>query len=245
MIKFKIEDKSYKLPDVINIEDYVKIFKVKDLFTEEYFPAKIVNMVTGAPLEDLKEGGYAEISYLAKSIIEMLPKEDDLPFVERFKIDDVDYGFFPDWKGLTFAEWMDLDTLISKPQDEILNHLHILAAIMYRPIVNERSKHDFDIEEYDIDEMKVRAELFKKRMDVSIILAASVFFCKLEKKLNQISPTSLMKTKLNLWDTIKMIWMMWRMYYKIRSNKPMAGTLLSEDYAKMILRSMNTSIKKI
>ena len=245
MIKFKIEDKQYYVPEIINIDNYVKIFKIKDLFTEEYFPAKIVSLVTGAPLEDLKEGGYIEINYLAKSIIDMLPKENDLPFIERFTIDDINYGFFPNWKDLTFAEWMDLDTLISKPQEELLGHLHVLAAIMYRPIINERSKHNFNIEEYDIDEMKVRAELFKQRMDVSIILSASVFFCRLEKKYNQLSPTFLTKTKLSLWQTIKMIWIMWRMYYKLRSNLRTVGTLSSDEYVKMILLSTNMSTKKI
>ena len=37
MIKFKLEGKEYKLPEIITINDYVKISKVKDLFTDEYF----------------------------------------------------------------------------------------------------------------------------------------------------------------------------------------------------------------
>ena len=244
MIRFKIEGQEYYISDVMNIENYVKIYKIKDLFDEDYFPAKLVSLVSDAPLEDLKEGGYKEVAYLAQQVINMLPNENKLPFVERFEIDKVSYGFFPNWKDLTFAEFMDMDTLLSKPQDEILNYLHVLAAIMYRPIVEERSRHDFDIEPYDVDTMKVRAELFKKRLNVSVILAASVFFCKLEKNYKLFSPQYLTKMNLSLWQTIKMIWKMWRHLYKIRSSKRTDGILSSTEFVKMILQDTNTSIKK-
>jgi hypothetical protein len=245
MIKFKIDGEQYYISDVMTIENYVKIYKVKDLFDEDYFPAKIVSLVSGASADDLKQGGYKEVAYLAQQVIRMLPNENNLPFVERFMIDDVHYGFFPTWKELTFAEFMDMDTLLSKPQDEILNYLHVLAAIMYRPIVEERSKHDFDIEPYDVETMKTRAELFNKRLNVSVILAASVFFCKLEKNYSLFSPQYLTKMNLSLWQTIKMIWKMWRLIYKIRSNKPTDGIWYSTEFVKTILQDTNTSIKKI
>ena len=37
MIDFNIEGKKYDLPDFISIKNYVKIFKVKDLFSDDYF----------------------------------------------------------------------------------------------------------------------------------------------------------------------------------------------------------------
>jgi len=42
MVKFKLEGKEYKLPEFISISDYVKISKVKDLFTDEYFYPKLI-----------------------------------------------------------------------------------------------------------------------------------------------------------------------------------------------------------
>ena len=57
MIKFKIDGVSYEVPDKITIQHYSKIYKIKDLFTDEYFAAKLIATVTNAPLQDLLEGG--------------------------------------------------------------------------------------------------------------------------------------------------------------------------------------------
>ena len=72
MIKFKIDEKEYNVPEIMTIENYSKIFKIKDLFSDEYFSAKLVSIVTGAPVEDLLEGDYEQVSYIAAYIMELL-----------------------------------------------------------------------------------------------------------------------------------------------------------------------------
>ena len=91
-------------------------------------------------------------------------------------IDDIEYGFFPKWQELSFAEFVDMDTISTKPVSELLDMMHILAAIMYRPIVNQAGEHNFIIEDYDIKTMIKRSELFKEKLDVKILLGAQVFF---------------------------------------------------------------------
>lgn len=174
MIKFKLEGIEYKVPEKITIEHYVKIFKLKDLFTDQYFAAKLVSIVCDAPLDDLLESDYQEVNYIASHILTLIPIKDP-KFVDRFEIDGVHYGFFPRWQDLSFAEFVDMDTISTKKEDEILDMLHFLAAIMYRPIVSEKSEHDFEIEKYDVKSMKVRAELFKKKLDIVIVLGAQFF----------------------------------------------------------------------
>lgn len=55
-ITFELEGVEYKLPYYLTIGDYVKIFKVKDLFEDEYFSVKLINIITGAPMELLMKG---------------------------------------------------------------------------------------------------------------------------------------------------------------------------------------------
>ena len=153
MVKFKIDEKEYELKDYISIEDYSNIFKVKDLFTDQYFAAKVVNLITGCPIEDLLKSDYEQVNYLATYIISLVPMDKDIPFIDRFEIDGIHYGFFPNWRDLTFAEFVDIDTISTKEPKELLNMLHILAAIMYRPIDHEISEHNFLIEEYDLKTM--------------------------------------------------------------------------------------------
>ena len=236
MIKFKIDEQSYTIPDYISIENYSKIFKIKDLFKEDYFAAKLVSIITGAPMDVLLDSEYQEIAYLAHSIISILPNEENEYFFDRFEIDGIHYGFFPNWRDLTFAEFVDMDTISTKKPEQLLDMLHILAAIMYRPIVNETSKHNFEIEKYDVESMKKRAEIFKKKLDVNYVIGAQFFFIKFAKKCLEPSLQSSM-TKLSMWETIKLIWMMWRMVFKATSNKRMVGSQWSTELRKMILQN--------
>ena len=235
MIKFTIDNKQYKLPDSISIDKYVKIYKAKELFTDEYFAAKIINIVCDTPLDDLLDSDYQEVNYLAAQILEMIPI-DKPKFKDRFEIDGVHYGFFPTWKELSFAEFVDMDTISTKKPDELLGMLHILAAIMYRPIIEEKSHHDFQIEKYDVDKMKVRSEIFKNKLDISYVLGAQFFFINYAKKYSDYFQLSSMKT-LSIWTRIKLIWNLRKMIWKTLFKKSTVGSSLSTDSLKTILQN--------
>ena len=242
MIKFKIEDKEYKLPTFISIEHYSKIFKIRDLFSDDYFAARLINIVSDAPVEDLLESDYQEVSYMSSYIMELLP-QDTPKFKDRFELDGVKYGFFPNWKDLTFAEFMDMDTISTKKTDELLDMLHILAAIMYRPITEEKSEHDFKIEKYDVNTMVERAELFKKKLDVAYILGAQFFFIKYARRYSGYTQLSLIP-KLSIWTKMRMLWTMRKVLLHLIFKRRSVGSWSSTELLEMILRSTNLSIKK-
>ena len=243
MLKFKIDGIPYEINDFISINNYAKVFKVKDLFTDEYMAAKIVNIITGAPLEDLLDSEFDQIQYLAAYITQLFPTKESIKFIDRFEIDGIDYGFFPSWKELTFAEFIDMDTICNKKPEEILDFLHILAAIMYRPIIKEDNLHQFEIEKYNIDSVFKRSELFKNKLKIDVILGAQFFFIKFAEKYLNYTQTSLI-TNLSFWEKIKMIWMSWRIVYKLRSKKLSVGSSSSTELLKMILQNTNISTKK-
>ena len=242
MIKFKIEQTEHKVPDFISIENYAKIYKIKDLFSDDYFAAKLISIVTEAKVEDLLESDYQEVSYLASYIMSLIPTEKP-EFVDRFELNGVKYGFFPNWKDLTFAEFIDMDTLSTKKSDEILDVLHVLAAIMYRPIVEEKSEHDFKIEKYDVNTMIERAELFKKELNVKYILGAQFFFIKFANRFSSYTQISSIKT-LSIWTKIKIVWSMRKLMWNIVFRRRSVGSLSSTELLTMILQSTKSSIKK-
>jgi hypothetical protein len=242
-MRFKIDGVPYDVPNYTPIGVYSKIYKIKDLFTEDYFAAKLINAVSSAPLQDLLDCPYEEISYIASYILKQLPNKDEVKFKDRFELDGVHYGFFSNWKDLTFAEFIDMDTISTKKPEELLNMLHILASIMYRPIVNERSEHDFDIEKYDVNSIPKRSELFKNKLDVGVILGAQFFFIKFVKKYSNYTPPSL-TTNLSRWQKIKLIWTLWRMIYRIPSNKRSDGFWSSTKLLTTILLNTSTSTGK-
>lgn len=235
MLKFKIDDIEYQVGDYLTIEQYEKIYKIKDLFTDEYFAAKLISIVTNCPLQTLLESEYDTIQYIANRILMLMPDQ-DTPFKDRFEMDGVHYGFFPNWKELTFAEFADMDTIATKSAEELLSMLHIMAAIMYRPIISEKTKHDFKIEPYSYEKMMDRAELFKKKLDVKYIISAQFFFIKFAKTYSGYTQMYSMKN-LSIWKQIKLIWTVSRMIHRQPSKKLSDGSSYSIELLKTILLS--------
>ena len=242
MIKFKIDEVEYKVPDFISIENYVKIFKQKDIFSDDYFAARIISEVTDCPVEDLLEGDAQEMNYVAAYILSLIPQETP-KFIDRFELDGVQYGFFPKWRDLTYAEFVDMDTISTKKPDELLSLLHILASIMYRPITTQRSQHDFDIEKYNLESMKERAELFKKKLDIKYILGAQFFFINYARTFSSYTQMSLMK-KIPMWTRIKLIWKMRKLIWVIVFKRHSVGLLSQTELLEMILQNTTISTKK-
>lgn len=243
MIKFKIDDIKYEVPDFISIEKYVKIYKVKDLFSDDYFAAKIVSVVCQAPIETLLESDYTEIQYLATYIMSLIPTQKP-EFINRFELDGVHYGFIPEWKDLSFAEFADLDTLSTKKPEELLDLLHIIAAIMYRPITEEKKNNDFRIEKYNVQTMKERAELFKRSLDIKYVLGAQFFFINFANKYSNYSQLSSMKS-LSIWQKIKLVWIMRKwLVKKTTSKKYTDGSLSSTELLKTILQNTKLYTKR-
>ena len=242
MLKFKLDEKEYEIPEIMTIENYSKIFKIKDLFSDDYFAAKLVSIVTGAPVEDLLDGDYEHVSYIAAYIMELLPKTKP-EFKDRFELDGISYGFIPKWQDMTYAEFVDMDTIATRKQDEMLNMLHILLAVMYRPITNERTEHDFDIEKYDVKKMTKRAELFKSNLDVRYVLGAQTFFTNFGRRYSVYSQASLIP-KLSIWQKMKLTWTMRKIIWAALFKKPLDGMSSQTELLEMILRSTNTSTKK-
>jgi len=242
MIKFKLEGKEYKLPEFISIENYSKIYKVKDLFSDDYFAARLISIVSDVPVNKLMEYDFQEVNYMALHVMGLIPK-DKPKFEDRFELDGVQYGFFPNWKDLSFAEFIDIDTISTKKTEELLDMLHILAAIMYRPIIEEKSKHDFKIEKYDVQTMTERAELFKKKLDVRFILGAQFFFIKFVNRFLGYTQLSSIP-KLSTWTKIKLVWKMRRLITSQIFKRRSAGSLSSTELLETILQSMNLSTTK-
>jgi hypothetical protein len=209
MIKFEIEGKEYEIPEIMNVENYVKIFKIKDFFDDEYRAAKLINIVTNIPVDKLMDINFQQIQFLSGNIMRLFPKQKET-FIDRFELDGIQYGFIPNWKEMSFAEYIDLDTLITKPQNEILDFLHVILAIMYRPIINDKKKHNFKIEKYNFDTVSERSELFKTKLDIKYFFGAQFFFINYGKMFFELSQLSSTLTP--------SIWMRWKIAWKYKTQ---------------------------
>jgi len=233
-LTFEIEGKEYTLPEFLNVENYVKIYKLKELLDEEYGNARVIHEVTGCPIKSLLEANYQKINFISSYLLTLVPKDNE-QFIDRFELDGVEYGFLPSWKRMVYGEFADLETLSSKKPSEMVDYLHILSAIYYRPIIKERSHHDFDIEKYEQDSMYERSEIFKKKLDSRITMGAQFFFTRFAKKLQD--PTRIFST-MSWWTMTKMVW----------TNRRILPLLLSSnslDGSQSLIESQTTILRNI
>ena len=239
-VTFELEGKEYSLPNYLSIDNYIKIYKIKDFLGEHYFQAKIINAITGVKMEKILETNHNQINFISDYILSLFP-DNNYPFFNEFQHNDIEYGFIPSWKNMSFAEFVDLDTLMTKKPMEIIQNLHIICAIMYRPITKRNGKNDFDIEKYDPKEMVKRAEMFKKELDVKYVLGGQFFFIKFVNKYSDYSPLSL-KDKMKMrWIFLKIIFLNPMRIWRILSKKDLDGSQLSIELAGMTLPNMKPS----
>lgn len=241
-VTFEIKKKEYILPDKLTIDHYMKIYKVKDLLGEQFFQTKIISAITGAKQEDILKSNHTQINFISNYLVSLFP-DSKYPFTDKFELNGIEYGFIPSWKNMSFAEFVDLDTLLTKKPEEIIDNLHIICAIMYRPIINKRKEHDFDIQEYDVDTLETRAELFRNELDVKYVLGGNFFFSKFAKQSLEPSQQSLILKSKNFMQKMVLTWKMRKVIWKILLNKPLDGLQLSIDLAKTTLQNINKSYR--
>jgi hypothetical protein len=242
-ITFELKGTEYTLPKYLTIGDYVKIFKVKNLFEDEYFAIKLINIITGAPMDLLLKANRQVINNLSGELLKIIPTREP-SFVDRFELDGVEYGFIPSWKDMSFGEFADLDTLMTKKPEEMLNYLHIITAILYRPITKSKSEHKFEIEEYNVKLMEERAELFKNKLNVEYALGSQFFFIHFAKIYSKNILTSSMSWMRMSWIQIKFAWKWRKEIWKSLWRKNSDGTLFLTELQMMILQDTILSLRK-
>lgn len=243
-VTFELEGKEYKIPTHLTINDYVKVFKVKDLFDDDYFAAKLISIITGADMTKLLEADREKVGYVFEQIYKILPL-DKPGFLDKFTLDGVEYGFIPSWKKMSFGEFADLDTLMTKKPDEVLDYLHIITAILYRPITKSKSKHNFEIEKYNQNTMDERSELFKNKLDIEVALGAQFFFTQFARIYSNYTPISLKMWMKISWIQLRVVWKMRKLIWKrIVLRKDLDGLSFSTEFAQMILQDIQKLLIK-
>lgn len=236
--EFEIEGINYEIPNKLVIGKYIKIYKLKDIVDDEFFSVKLISELSGAPVNLLKRVNYNEINYLSNYCLTLFPNTND--FVDRFELNGVKYGFIPDWKKMSFAEWVDLDTLFTKKEKEVMDYIHIITAIMYRPIISENGSK-YEIEDYNSDKMIDRSELFKNELDIKYYIGASFF---LSQFVNRFLNPSHRFSTLTMIQKIKILFKHRKMITEILLQEDLVGLYSSTKLQTTTLPNTKPSSKK-
>tara|TARA_R110000765_G_scaffold27549_1_gene66782 strand:+ start:354 stop:1007 length:654 start_codon:yes stop_codon:yes gene_type:complete len=157
----------------VTLGQYQKFLKIAENNPEgSFLEAKMIEIFCGIPLSEsykLKMSSAAAIVDILNELLSQTPKHS-----ERFKMNDIEFGFVPDLDELSLGEYIDLDNNVSKWEQ-----MHIAMNVLYRPIKNSKVGK-YNIEEYDINDPEKM-----KEMPLGAAIGSVFFFLNLGLELSK------------------------------------------------------------
>lgn len=157
----------------ISLEQYQALMRVKnDTDNEMFIAQKMVALFCKIRMSDVLRIRKIDVDDIVSKMTTIL--ESDKPFIQRFKMNDVEFGFIPDLENMLFEEFVDAETYIGDWET-----MHKAMAVLYRPIT-KRKGDKYDIEKY---QSAINYEEVMRFAPLSVALGAMVFFYRLNSEL--------------------------------------------------------------
>ena len=154
----------------ITLGQYLEYKAIPDDASEEFVQLRMLEIFAGINKEDALRIRFKDRAEMLNDFVHVLSQEsNDLIRIHTFD-DGKKYGFIPNLDTITNAEFMDADTLC---RDE--KEWPKLFSVLYRPVTFTGPGEIYSIEEYSgqVDEERM------KKLPMSVVMGALVFFCDL------------------------------------------------------------------
>ena len=153
-------------------QKYMELLKRKDLSQFDFNKRK-VKIFTGLSYDKVSKMKQSDLKDIIQTIDKALNTECE--FVNRFKMNEVEFGFIPNFDDIKSKEYFDLTTYKTE-----LETLHNLMAILFRPIKKTQGD-SYKIAEYAGSKEWAEA---MKRTPLNVVNGALVFFYNLSNELS-------------------------------------------------------------
>ena len=166
----------------ITIEQYELLKTNPDIKATE-----LITMMTGAPLEEVKQAPFTQVSFVAKYLMtEWQTTETPLQIVVDFK--GKKYGLIKP-SQLSYEEWINLEVFMAESPLDLVK----LSTHLYKPLMNEKVGEDRELIPYSLDECMGRQNDFKQ-FPIAWVFGALFFLTIFVQELTKASLSS-METK--------------------------------------------------
>ncbi len=193
MIRVKLGDKKYIIPNKFSemkISTYQELSKVDDKSELDKI-IKYLIILSGLDKKIIQSINIEDIRKITKNLDFNLNKETDL--IEAVKIGGDVYVFDKELAEMRFDMYIDLEEM-SKDNEVVVENLHLLMAILYRPAKKKKwYRRKLEIEDYDSSTVKKRAIYFKENMMMDKVTGSLFFFINLRTKYMEVMSESLKK----------------------------------------------------
>ncbi len=145
--------------EIINVNPELTISryqKVQANPTKYESTTNVLAMYLDIEPHELKDLPVDQIKFL-ESVITQHTQEPKTDIVLTFEFQGVTYGLENDWNNMTWGQWTDLE--IFSQQDKITDNIHIIMALLYRPIEVQKGT-SYKLRKFKTSEVLERADLF-------------------------------------------------------------------------------------
>ena len=179
---------SINVPTELNeltLGQYQKFIKIqKDNGDGTFVAQKMIEIFCGIDLKDTFKIKITDINEIVKIINELLDIKPEL--INKFTLDDQEYGFIPVLEDISLGEYIDIETYMQDWQE-----MHKAMNVLYRPI-KQKYKDKYDIIDYDAKESDIM-----KDMPLDVAFSSVVFFYNLGIELSSNMMDYLTQDQLN------------------------------------------------
>ena len=150
----------------ITLKQYQRFVKVN---TEEnqktpFLLEKMVEIFCSLNLQDILKIKFTSVQEITNKLNKLFDVTPNL--IEKFTLNNIEYGFIPNLDDMTLGEYIDLDGNLSDWEK-----VHNAMAVLYRPI-KFKSKHKYNIKEYKGTENSA----VLKDMPLDAVMGSMIFF---------------------------------------------------------------------
>ena len=215
---------SVNVPTELNeltLGQYQKFLKVqKDNGDGIFVAQKMIGIFCGIDLKDTFKIKITDINEIVAILNDILDVKPDL--INRFKLDNVEYGFIPILEDISLGEYIDIETHLQSWDD-----MHKAMSVLYRPIAQSH-KDKYNIIEYEALETNVM-----KDMPLDVCFSSVVFFYNLGIELSSNMMDYLTDQEMNNLSTDQ-----------VNSMKDGGGILQFTNSLKDVLQNSKISLNK-
>ena len=155
--------------DDITIGDYQELCSIESEGVQR--TVDIVSLLTDKDSDEIRRLPLGEFFDYQKRI-GFISTSPDAYVLDTFELDGVEYGRIPDLDFIRTDEWMDIVTW----KDKSIDNMHLITAVLFRPITKKSDDGSYEIEEHKQEGFMKRADKFKNELSISKVYGTQVFF---------------------------------------------------------------------
>ena len=165
------------IPETLNevtLKQYQKWLKIADgKELDSFLQQKMVEIFCNIPLKNVLQIKAIDINKICDQLSKLFTKEPK--FIDRFTMNEKEFGFIPKLDDISFGEFVDLDTYLA--DWEMMNKA---MGVLFRPITYKK-KNQYLIEDYESSD---KYDMTETTLDV--VFGSLVFFYSLRNELQKI-----------------------------------------------------------